>query len=213
MGGLPTREEVYEALKERHGAERQEKFSKARVAICGLGGLGSNIAISLVRAGVGFLHLIDFDCVDISNINRQQYFLSQLGQPKTGALKENLLRISPYVEIKTDQVKVTPDNVKALLSDADVICEAFDVAEQKAMLVNEVLLHFPEKYLVGGSGMAGFSSANDIKTRRVAGRFYLCGDQVSDVADGIGLVASRVQVCAAHQAHMVLRILSGETEC
>lgn len=210
MGELPTREEVYEALKERHGAKRQESFSKARVAVCGLGGLGSNIAVSLVRAGVGYLHLMDFDYVDISNINRQQYFLSQLGQPKTEALKENLLRISPYVEIKTDQVKLTPDNIRELLSGEDIICEAFDAAEQKAMLVNEVLCHFPEKYLVGGSGMAGFGSANSIKTKRVAGRFYLCGDQLSDVADGIGLVASRVQVCAAHQAHMVLRILSGE---
>lgn len=210
MGKLPTREEVYEALKERHGAERQEKFSNAKVAVCGLGGLGSNIAVSLVRAGVGYLHLMDFDCVDITNINRQQYFLSQLGQPKTEALKENLLRISPYVEIQTDQVRITPDNIAELLKDADIICEAFDAAEQKAMLVNEVLLQFPEKYLVGASGMAGFGSANSIKTKRVAGRFYLCGDQLSDAADGIGLVASRVQVCAAHQAHMVLRILSGE---
>ena len=97
------------------------------------------------------------------------------------------------------------------MTEADIICEAFDKADQKAMLVNTVLETFPEKYLISGSGMAGFGSANSIQTRKVFGRFYLCGDEKSDVNDGIGLVASRVMVCAAHEAHMVLRILSGDT--
>ena len=65
---------------------------------------------------------------------------------------------------------------------------------------------------MAASGMAGFGSANEIRTRRVSERFYLCGDGVSDVEDGIGLVSSRVMLCAAHQAHTVLRILTGEVE-
>ena len=209
---LPTREEMLGALEERHGAEIQKKFSGSTVAICGLGGLGSNIAVSLARAGVGTLILIDFDRVDITNLHRQQYFADQIGQSKSEALSENLRRITPYIEIVPRAVRVTPDNLTELLQDADVICEAFDRAEEKAMLVNGVLERFPEKYLVAASGMAGFASANQIKTRRVTKRFYLCGDEVSDVNDGIGLISARVAVCAAHEAHMVLRILTEQFE-
>lgn len=212
MSGIPTREDMYRALEERHGAEVQKKFSQASVAICGLGGLGSNIAIMLARAGIGRLHLIDFDKVDISNLNRQQYAVSQLGMEKTQALSDTLKAIAPYCEVVTDTVRITEQNIAELLKRENVICEAFDKAEAKAMLVNGVLEHFPEKYLVSGSGMAGFSSANSIMTRKVTKHFYLCGDEASDIEDGIGLISPRVMVCAAHQAHMVLRILMEEYE-
>ena len=209
---IPSREEWIAALVERHGEERQNAFLNATVAICGLGGLGSNIATTLTRAGVGKLILIDFDKVDITNLNRQQYKMSQLGRPKTECCLENLRDISPYTEIEIHTVKLTEENIPELLGEADIICEAFDKADQKAMLVNTVLETFPDKYMLSGTGMAGFGSANTIQSRKVFGKFYLCGDEKSDVNDGIGLVASRVMVCAAHEAHMVLRILSGETE-
>ena len=197
-------------LEARHGKELQAKFTGAAVAICGLGGLGSNIAVALARAGVGKLILIDFDKVDISNLHRQQYQADQIGLYKTEALTETLKRIAPYVEIVSHSVRMTEENFQELLQDADIICEAFDDAEAKAMLVNGVLEQLHTKYLIAASGMAGLGSANSIKTRRVMERFYLCGDGVSDVADDIGLVAPRVMLCAAHQAQMVLRILSGE---
>ena len=204
---IPTREEMYRALEERHGAEIQKKLSEASVAVCGLGGLGSNIAVALARAGVGRLYLYDFDKVDISNLNRQQYFPEQLGMPKNEALADTLKRIAPYCDIVSHQVKLSEGNIPQLLGDADIICEAFDKAEQKAMLVNFVLENMPEKYLVAGSGMAGFAPSNMIQTKRVTKRFYLCGDEVSDVDDGVGLVASRVLICAGHQAHAVIRII------
>lgn len=200
------------ALIERHGAELQDKFSSATVAVCGLGGLGSNIAISLARAGIKKLILIDFDRVDISNLHRQQYKASQVGRCKTEALSENLKEIAPYIELETHTVRITESNVVELLKDADVICEAFDNAECKAMLTNTVLEKMPKKYLVAASGMAGLGRANRIKTRRITKRFYLCGDEVSDVNEGAGLVSSRVMLCAAHQAHTVLRILADEFE-
>ncbi|MCR5110046.1 MAG: sulfur carrier protein ThiS adenylyltransferase ThiF [Ruminococcus sp.] len=207
---IPTREEMYRALEERHGAEIQKKLSEASVAVCGLGGLGSNIAVALARAGVGRLYLYDFDKVDISNLNRQQYFPEQLGMPKNEALADTLKRIAPYCDIVSHQVKLSEENIPQLLGDADIICEAFDKAEQKAMLVNFVLENMPEKYLVAGSGMAGFAPSNMIQTKRVTKRFYLCGDEVSDVDDGVGLVASRVLICAGHQAHAVIRIIANE---
>ena len=207
---IPTKEEMYAALEERHGKELQKKLSDASVAVCGLGGLGSNIAISLARAGVGKLHIIDFDKVDISNLNRQQYFPEQLGMYKSDALYDTLKRIAPYCYIRKDCVKITEDNIPQLLADDEIIVEAFDRADQKAMLVNCVLETMPEKYLVAGSGMAGLAPSNTITTKRVTKRFYICGDGVSDVNDGMGLVSSRVLICAGHQAHAVIRIIAGE---
>ncbi len=212
MKHIPTKEEMYQVLIQRQGKALQQKFSNASVTICGLGGLGSNIAIALARAGVGSLHLIDFDRVDLSNLNRQQYAASQLGRYKTEALKDALEAIAPYCNIKLHTTRITENNLATLLQDADIICEAFDNAEEKAMLVNGVMERFPDKYLVAASGMAGLSTANSIKTRKVTEYFYLCGDEVSDVEDTIGLIASRVMVCAAHQAHMVLRILAGKDQ-
>ena len=207
-----TKSEWNKALSERHSPDIQKRFAKATVAICGLGGLGSNIAISLTRAGIGKLILIDFDRVDITNLHRQQYKACQIGKYKTEALRENLKEITPYIELEIHTIRITKENVNALLQDADIICEAFDKAEEKAMLVNTVLEKLSQKYLIAASGMAGLASANSIKTRQITKHFYLCGDESSDVADGMGLVAPRVMLCAAHQAHMVLRILAGKEE-
>ena len=209
---MPSREEFYRALVERHGADLQAKFDAASVAVCGLGGLGSNIAVSLARAGVGKLLLLDFDTVDMSNLNRQQYFPDQLGMEKSKALSETLHRIAPYCDITAKTVKLTPENIPDLLAGYPFICEAFDRADQKAMLVNTVLEALPAAYLVSGSGMAGLGTPNTIRTRCVMKRFYLCGDEHSNVEDGLGLVSARVAVCAAHEATVMLRLIAGETE-
>ena len=205
---IPTKKEWNKALRERHGEKLQTKFSSATVAICGLGGLGSNIAISLARAGVGKLILIDFDKVDITNLHRQQYKAKQIGLNKTDALFENLREIAPYVELETYTERIKEENAAGMLQGADIICEAFDSAECKAMLVNLVLETMPDKYIIVASGMAGMGSANTIQTRKVSKRFFICGDGESDVLEAGSLVSSRVMLCAAHQAHTVLRILA-----
>ena len=208
----PTKDEWKKALEERHGKELQQAFSSATVAVCGLGGLGSNIAIALARAGIGKLILIDFDRVDITNLHRQQYKADQIGMYKTEALADNLREIAPYIELEIHTERITEDNAVTLLQDADIICEAFDDAECKAMLTNTVLTEMPDKYLVAASGMAGMGVTNSIKTRRITSSFYICGDETSEVSDGIGLVAPRVALCAAHEAHTVLRILAKQFE-
>lgn len=208
---IPSKEEIDAALELRHTKEVQDKIRQARVAVCGLGGLGSHIAFSLARCGAGWLHLIDFDCVDLTNLNRQQYRIRHLGMPKPEALKEQLLEINPYLEIRTDWVRLTEANISELLKDDQYICEAFDEPEAKAMLTNCVLTQYPEKYLVGASGMAGFGGSNLIQTRRAFPHYYLCGDGVSDVEQCKGLMAPRVMLCAAHQANKILElIIKGE---
>ena len=203
-----TQEEFLNALAKKHSSELQDKFTKSTVAICGLGGLGSNIAVSLARAGVGKLILIDFDRIEITNLNRQQYKLSQIGIAKAQALPENLREINPFITLEAHNVKISERNARELLKDSHVICEAFDNAREKAMLTNYVLENMPEKYLVAASGMAGVNSPNEIRTRKISKRFYLCGDEISDVNELGVLLSARVMLCAAHQALTVLRILA-----
>ena len=205
---LPTEQEMSDALIERVGEKRQKLLRDSRVAVCGLGGLGSNIAISLARAGVGTLILIDFDRVDITNLNRQQYKACQLGMEKTAALSENIREINPYIHLIPITEKVTAENLPELAAQAQVVCEAFDKAEEKSMLTEAVLTKLPGAVLVAASGMAGLGDPNEIKTRRISRRFYLCGDGSSDVDTLGSLFAPRVMLCAAHQATTVLRILT-----
>lgn len=197
------------AMIERHGEEIHKKISSSSVAIAGLGGLGSNIAISLARCGVGNLLLVDFDRVDITNINRQQYFYEQVGMNKTDALKRTLQRINPYINVDTKCIKVNENNTKELFGDYKIVCEAFDDAQNKAMLVN-TLLEKTDSYIVAASGMAGYSSSNSIQTKKAMERLYLCGDFVTDIGDANGLMAPRVAICANHQANMVIRLICGE---
>ena len=164
---IPTEEEYAQALIERHSRPVYEKLRSARVAIAGLGGLGSNIAVSLTRAGVGELLLVDFDRVEISNLNRQQYDTGDLGHLKTEALRERLLRINPYVSLKTRSIRVDDANAAEIFGSYGIVCEAFDKADAKAMLINALLSQCPQTYIVSGSGMAGYLSANMITTRRV----------------------------------------------
>ena len=207
---IPSREAMQKALEDRIGKSLTEKFSRGVVAVCGLGGLGSNIAISLARSGVGKLILVDFDRVDMGNLNRQQYKVSQLGMEKPTALFENLREIAPYVEIEAHCTKLDEANFSSILSSAQVICEAFDVPEDKSKLANFVLENLRDKVLISSSGLAGIDSANKIKTRTIAENFYICGDGISDVDIHGTLFAPRVMLCAAHQSHLALQVLAGQ---
>lgn len=186
-------------------ASMRQKLAQCSVAVAGLGGLGSNIAVMLARAGVGQLFLVDFDRVDESNLNRQYYFLPQIGKYKTDAISEVLAAVNPQTAVSAKCVKVTDQNVLTLFGGFDVVCEAFDCPDSKAGLVN-CLLEKSKAKIVAASGMAGLEDMNEIRTQRVMRRLYLCGDGESgtDVGD---MFAPRVTACAAHQANVVLRLL------
>ncbi|MEG6616112.1 sulfur carrier protein ThiS adenylyltransferase ThiF [Peptococcaceae bacterium 1198_IL3148] len=211
-GTMPKQEELESMMMARHTPKVHQKLKAGKVAIAGLGGLGSNIAVMLARIGVGQLLLVDFDIVEPSNLNRQNYSISHLGLPKTLALKKQLEDINPFIKIETQQVKVTAENIVELFQGYDIICEAFDKPEAKSTLVNEALTKLNDIKIVSASGMAGYDSANLIKTARPMKRLYVCGDKESAARVGNGLMAPRVQICAGHQANMVLRLLIGIEE-
>jgi len=186
-----------------------KKLKKAEVCILGLGGLGSNVAILLARGGIGHLKLIDFDVVEASNLNRQQYRISHIGMKKTEAIKTIIKEINPFVEIETFDIKVDRKNIYSIVGDIEIVVEAFDRAETKAMAIEELLTN-KNKIVVSASGMSGLGSANEIITRKVRNNFYLIGDNYSDYEEYLGIMSTRVMLCAAHQANMVLRLILGE---
>ena len=203
-------EELIEVQRARLPAGGCERLAAAHVAIAGLGGLGSHIAMELARTGVGHLHLIDFDVVDVSNLNRQMYSQKDLGCHKTEALCRAISEVNPNVQVRLDTVRVTEENMAALFAADEIVCEAFDRPEAKAMLVNGLLTIFPRVYIVSGSGMAGYGRSNAIQTRRVGKRLFICGDGTSGLAAGCGLLGPRVSICAGHHANKVLELILRE---
>lgn len=197
-----TRQALHKGLTQAQSQLLQE----AKVAIVGLGGLGSNVAMWLARLGVGHMLLYDFDKVELRNLNRQYYFLEDVGEYKAVALLKHLRQVNPYGDYQSKVVRLTEENLAELVADASIVCEALDKPEAKALLVNGVLEKFPEKYLVAASGLAGFGSSASMQVRQITPHFYLCGDGHSSFLD-LPLCGARVGLCAAQQALTIARII------
>ncbi len=209
-GEMPGEAELEALMAARHTPGIHAVLKKAAVGIAGLGGLGSAVAVALARIGVGRLVLADFDVVEPSNLNRQQYFVDQIGMLKTEACAVNLRRINPYVRIETHCVRLTAENVPQIFGDVDVVVEAFDTAEVKAMIAESYGRAFPDRPIVLASGLAGHLPANTVITRRMGKAMVVVGDLNTAAAPGTGLMAPRVGVAAHHQANAVLRLLLGD---
>ena len=209
-GEPPSPEEFESLMMARHAPGIHQKIKDSVVGIAGLGGLGSMVAIALARIGVETLILVDFDVVEPSNLNHQQYFIHQIGMTKVKAMTENISRINPYVRIVCFHEKLDRNSVGRIFKDVQVIVEAFDQAEEKAMLINTISEKMPDKYIVAASGVAGYGDNNEIKTIRFSSKIFIIGDQKTPAQPGVGLMAPRVGIAAHHQANLVLRILLGE---
>ena len=211
-GVMPGREVLKAMIASRNSPELNAALASGCVGVAGLGGLGSNIALSLARTGVAKLVLADFDVVEPSNLNRQQYFVRHIGMKKTDALKELIAEVNPFVDVVTHDVTLTAANVAEIFAPCGVICEAFDNVAGKAMMVNEAGASLRDKKIVGASGMAGYFSSNLIKTVKFARNVYLCGDLQNAAGVGQGLMAARVAICANHEANLAIRLLMGLEE-
>ena len=184
-----------------------DRLKGATVGIAGLGGLGSNIAAMLVRAGIGRLVIADFDTVEPTNLNRQNYYIKNIGMKKTDSTEDILLQINPFVKITKHFTKIDENNAIDIFGKCDVVCEAFDSPFAKAMLINTLLEGCPRIMVISGSGMGGYGDSNLIKTEMRIGRLYTCGDSVNEATMGMGLMAPRVNICGGHMANAVIRIL------
>lgn len=207
-----TREQFELELLKRQTPRVRKRLKEGCVAVAGLGGLGSNIALMLARTGIKKLFLVDFDTVDPSNLNRQAYIISQLGMKKTNAIKELIRQVNPWIELESFDGRVTEENTEELFKPYPVICEAFDTPESKAVLINGVLSGLPGSAVISGNGMAGFYSSNLIRTDRRMDRLYVCGDGTHGISETESLTAARVSICAGHEANMAIRLILGENE-
>lgn len=181
-----------------------EVLKEKTVAIAGCGGLGSNVAITLTRAGIGRLYLADFDVVEISNLNRQAYFRSDIGKPKVHALANYLKNINPNVKLHLYEKALDDSNITEFFKDADLLIEAFDLAEKKHWLIDRWCRMF-SKPVVGASGLAGIGGFEKLKIEKSA-NIYICGDQVSDMS--AGLCSARVAIVANMQANCAIELLT-----
>ncbi len=209
-GEVPEEAEMERLLYARHTPGVHDRVKAATVGIMGLGGLGSMVAIALARVGVGHLILADYDVVEPSNLNRQQYFVNQVGMAKTAAMAENLARINPYMRVTTHREHLDAENIPQIFNQVDVLVECFDSAETKAMALRTVLAGMKDTPFVCASGLAGFYDNNQIRTMRLRPGIYMVGDQENAARPGDGLMAPRVGIAAHHQANQVLRLLLGQ---
>lgn len=200
---IPSNECLKEMMRARNSPEINAALDSAKIGIAGLGGLGSSVAIALARVGVGYLKLIDFDTIDPSNLNRQQYFISDIGKPKATALADIISTINPFVKVEFENIKLDQDNINAKFDKCNIVAECFDNPQAKAMLINNL----KGKIIVAASGMAGYGKSSEIKTIKMAKNLYICGDLITQAQIGNGLMAPRVGICAMHQANQILDIL------
>jgi sulfur carrier protein ThiS adenylyltransferase len=189
-----------------------EKLGRAVVGIAGLGGLGSNVAVALARSGVGKLIIADFDNVEQSNLNRQQFFIDQIGESKVDCSIENLRRINPHTKVEGHKVMLDAENIPRVFAGVDCIAECFDSAVAKQMIVETVLAKMNPVKIVSVSGIAGYGKSNEIQTRRVSPRLVLVGDGQRSTDTCKTLTAARVGVAAMHQANAIIELLIDEVK-
>ena len=185
--------------------EERQLLENATVGIAGAGGLGSNVAMLLVRAGMKKLVIADFDVVSESNLNRQFFFRDQLGRKKVDALSENLRRIEPNLDLVLHDVRLTPINAQPAFENCQIIVEALDSADAKSMLLGSLLPM--GKPIVSASGLAGWGRSRAIEQRRMGKNLILIGDTTSDIRNGLAPVSPRVGIAAAMEANAVVALL------
>lgn len=190
----------------RHDQRYLPAIRNAVIGIAGAGGLGSNAAVTLARVGIGRLVIADFDTVDATNLNRQQFFVSQIGQPKVHALRDNLQKINPFSQYETHSLRITSENATSVFSECQILIEAFDQAEMKEMLIESWCSAFPQRPVIIGSGLAGIGNTNALHTRRID-NIYICGDEISDIQPHISPMAPRVGIVANMQANIALELV------
>ena len=201
IGYIYNMESFQEDIIKKIGKENFIKVQSAKVGLAGAGGLGSNCALNLVRVGFRRLTIVDFDVVVPSNLDRQFYFLDQIGIKKTEALKTNLLRVNPGLELTLIDKRIKQGNIKELFGACDIVIECLDQAESKSMLVEELLNL--GKFVVAVSGVGGIGSSDDIKVHRIRKNLAIVGDLKSDINQKPAL-SPRVNIAAAKQADLVL---------
>lgn len=178
-----------------------------KIGIAGIGGIGSNVARNLAQARVRQLKIVDYDEVEVANLNRQFYRIDQVGQKKTSSLKDNLLKIFPQMEIEAINQKIGPGEAQILFSDCDLVVEGFDDKHLKKMIIEE-MVHMGVP-MVSACGIAGRDIENVRKKKM--GNCHIFGDFTSD-QDDHELFPPKITMITAMMAANILDLLENPNE-
>lgn len=171
-----------------------------KIGILGAGGIGSNVAVNLVRSGISNIKIADFDRIDLSNLNRQFYFHDQIGRSKVEALKENLERIAPDLKLEIIDAKIEKDNIKKYFDDCDILVEAFDKKKYKKLLIEE--FYSSNKLIVSASGIADHD-IEGISTKKFKENIYIVGDFKKGI-EKYKTYSPKVMIVASIMANIVM---------
>lgn len=190
------------------GEDRLKFLQRITIGIAGAGGLGSNCAMNLARCGFKNFVIVDFDRIEETNLNRQNFFINQLGMLKVEALAENLKMINPDIEMILHNIAISNENIRDIFAECDTVVEAFDKAEFKKLLV-ETFIN-TNKFIVTASGIGGYGNSDAIITRRIRTNFYMIGDMETECSEKNPPLSPRVNIAAAKQADAVLSYWLGQ---
>lgn len=204
---LNDEDKFFTQISKRNAPNSLNLLKNAKVGIAGAGGIGSNLALNLARVGVGNLHIVDFDIIELVNLNRQNFYLNDVGKLKVEALKKYILSINPFINVVCESVKITQENAKEIFKEDGIVCEAFDDENAKSMLVNEILSNYDDKFVVASCGMAGHTIRDEFGVRNFGKRLFVCGDFSDDDINEYGVMSPKVCMCAALCANVVVNLI------
>ena len=199
-------EDIREKVLERQDPIVNEKLKDAKVSILGCGGLGSNIAMTLARSGIGELYLYDFDLIEYSNLNRQNFTLDELGGDKAELTKKKIESTLPYVKCHNQNIYLDTESMDSIVDRTDIFIEAFDNKESKTMLF-DYFVGRQDKYLITGNGVSGLGELSDIKIKQIE-NVIMIGDFNSNPDEGLYL--AYVSLIANLEALTAIKIIKGD---
>jgi sulfur carrier protein ThiS adenylyltransferase len=185
----------------------RDRLRGFKAGVAGCGGIGSNVALLLARAGVGELLLVDHDRVEERNLNRQSYFTEHLGMSKVQALAGQIRKTGAGTRLEVAETVIDSRNARELFSGCDVLVEALDLDETKEMLLTAWLTGHPGTPVVACSGLAGLGGPDGVRVDR-RGALTVVGDGSSELSEGT--LSARVSLVASLMALEAVRILAGE---
>ena len=201
------------------GPEGQQKLKKASVLIIGIGGLGSSVIQYLNAAGVGKIGIVDYDKVELSNLNRQLiYKNSDIGKSKVDVAKNYISELNSFTKIEIFEMRIDEKNLPDIIGDYDIIADCTDNLETR-LSINDVCTKFKKKSVVSAVGgffgqIASFDSKDDDLNNPNKTYRDLMKHQAfeEDSCDNIGTIGSVVGAIGAMQATEIIKLIIGSKE-
>jgi len=199
------------------GKDGQEKLLSSAIAVIGCGALGTVIANSLVRAGVGRVKIVDRDYIELNNLQRQVLFDEEdiaKGLPKAIAAAEKLRKVNSQVEIEPVMADVNPDNVEEIIADVDLVLDGTDNFETR-FLINDACVKHDIPWICGAVIGTWGMTMSIIPHQTLCFRCFLSkmpAPGTTPTCDTVGVLGSAVNIVASLEVTEAIKLLIGKKE-